>query len=193
MKILAICGSLRETSRHAALLRVLASLAPAGMRIELYGGLGDLPLFNPDLEPSDPQPVADLRRQIIDADALVIASPEYAHGITGAMKNALDWMVGNESFMNKPVALINASPRAVHAQAALRETLSTMSAWLVDDACITVPLLGSGLEEHELAAHPVIGPALSAMLERLRLAVLAHATPQPAAAPIAEDAGEPSA
>ena len=139
----------------------------------LYRGLGDLPLFNPDIEASDPPPVADLRTQILSADALLIASPEYAHGVTGVMKNALDWMVGCEAFIHKPVALLNASPRAVHAQAALKETLIVMSASFVEDASITVPILGSNLSEDEIVLHPNISASLISALVALRTAVVA--------------------
>ena len=100
--------------------------------------------------------VARLRRELIAADAVVIASPEYAHGVTGVLKNALDWMVGNESFVDKPVAVFNASPRAVHADAALREILSTMSARVVGEACIAVPVLGAGLDEEGIVNHAVM-------------------------------------
>ncbi len=171
MRILAISGSLRSASLNTALLRATARVAPPGTDVVLYRGLGDLPLFNPDLAATEPGPVVALREQILASDALLIASPEYAHGVTGAIKNALDWMVGNESFVNKPVALLNASPRATHAQAALRETVSTMSARLVEAACITVPLLGSGLSEDEIVQHPDIKAALLAALSALNTAV----------------------
>lgn len=175
VSLLAISGSLREASLNTMLLRALARIAPDGVDVRLYGGLGELPLFNPDIEATDPAPVRQLRERILAADALVIASPEYAHGVTGAMKNALDWMVGNESFVDKPVALLNASPRATHAQAALRETIVTMSARLVDEACITVPILGSGLDEEAVVNHPQIRPALVGALEWLA----AQARPSP--------------
>jgi chromate reductase, NAD(P)H dehydrogenase (quinone) len=168
MKILAISGSLRKASLNSMLLRAVARLAPAPIQVELYHELGDLPLFNPDLEASDPPVVARLRGQIIAADALIIASPEYAHGVTGVLKNALDWMVGNEAFVNKPVALVNASPRAVHAQAALREILMTMSAQIIEEASIAVPILGSQLNEDGIVAHPTISAALRAALLALQ-------------------------
>jgi len=97
-------------------------LAPSDIHIDLYRGLGALPPFNPDLEVlGPPAPVLELRARIISSQAVLIAAPEYAHGVSGVIKNALDWMVGNESFVNKPVGLLNASPRASIAQAALRE------------------------------------------------------------------------
>ncbi|MEJ2509478.1 MAG: NAD(P)H-dependent oxidoreductase [Gammaproteobacteria bacterium] len=166
-RILAISGSLRQSSLNSMLLRAVARLAPPGIEVSLFPGLGELPLFNPDIESPEPPPVGRLREAILATDALVIASPEYAHGVTGVMKNALDWMVGNETFVDRPVALLNASPRATHAQAALRETVVTMSARVVEEACITVPILGSGLDEEAIVAHREIGPALVAALESL--------------------------
>lgn len=168
MKILAISGSLRAASLNSALLRVVARLAPDDIDLAIYSELGDLPLFNPDIEASDPPSVANLRTQIMSADALLIASPEYAHGVSGPMKNALDWMVGNESFMQKPVALLNASPRATHAQASLRETIRTMSASIVEEASIAVPMLGSKLSEDELVTHPDFSVSLRGALTSLR-------------------------
>ncbi|WP_211243350.1 NADPH-dependent FMN reductase [Chitiniphilus eburneus] len=170
MKILALSGSLRAASHNSALLRAMARLAPRGVEVSVYPGLGELPLFNPDLEASDPLPVATLRSHIVASDALLIASPEYAHGVTGVMKNALDWMVGCEAFVHKPVALLNASPRATHAQAALRETISVMSAHIVEGASITVPILGSKLTEDGIADHTEISASL-----RMALAALCDA------------------
>jgi chromate reductase len=160
IKILAISGSLRAVSSNTALLHAAAALAPAGVEIEIYGGLGDLPHFNPDLEANEPPAVTDLRARVRRADGLLISSPEYAHGVPGAMKNALDWLVGGEEFIYKPVALLNASPRATHAQASLAETITTMSGRLIAEASIAVPLLGAKLDAAGIAAHPEIAGAL---------------------------------
>jgi NAD(P)H-dependent FMN reductase len=137
------------------------------VHVHVYPSLGRLPLFNADLESGDPAPVAELREQILRADALVIASPEYAHGISAVIKNALDWMVGNESFVLKPVAVWNTSPRAFHAQAALREILRTMTAVIVEDACIELPILGSGLDEDGIVARAEFADTLRSALARL--------------------------
>lgn len=171
MNILALSGSLRAASLNTALLRAVARLAPADIDVVLYRRLGELPLFNPDIEASDPEPVTDLRKHILSADALIIASPEYAHGVTGVMKNALDWMVGNESFVHKPVALLNASPRATHAQAALRETVSVMSARIIDDASITLPIIGANLDEEGMVHDAVISTGIRGIFASLRTAI----------------------
>jgi NAD(P)H-dependent FMN reductase len=170
-RILAISGSLRSASINTALLRAAARLAPPNMAVELFGELGELPLFNPDIEASDPPSVAQLRTRLIAADGVLIASPEYAHGVTGALKNALDWMVGCEAFVDKPVALLNASPRAVHAQACLRETITVMAGRMVDEASITLPILGGGLDEAGIASHPEISAALRQALGAFETAI----------------------
>ena len=153
MRILAISGSLRATSSNTALLLAAARLAPADMEVVLYDGLAALPHFNPDLDTEDPPPtVLALRREIGRCDGLLISSPEYARGVAGAVKNALDWLVSGLEFPEKPVALLNASPRATHADAQLRLTLTTMSARLVEAASIALPLLGRSLDADGIVA-----------------------------------------
>lgn len=134
LTVLALSGSLRAASLNTAMLTMAAVCAPPGLRVTLRRGLGEVPLFNPDLEAHEPPSVGGLRLAVAAADALLIASPEYAHGVSGVMKNALDWMVSSGVLVGKPVVLWNASPRASHAIAALRETLSVMSARLEDAA-----------------------------------------------------------
>lgn len=167
MNILALSGSLRVASINSALCRAAARLAPKPMTITVFSGLGALPLFNPDLEPEPPAPVLALRWAMANSSALIVASPEYAHGISGVMKNALDWLVSFEGFVDKPVALINTSPRARHANEALREVLQTMSAAVVPEASVTVPLLGAGLTEDEMVISPVVAPMIKAALAAL--------------------------
>jgi chromate reductase, NAD(P)H dehydrogenase (quinone) len=179
MKILAICGSLRATSTNAALLRIAARLAPPEVQVTLSTNLGELPLFNPDFEIDPPASVLRLRAQVATADALMIASPEYAHGVTGTIKNALDWLVSFEAFADKPVAVLNASPRSHHADDALRETLKTMSAMIVKAASVGVPLTGSSMTESDMVALPSITQPLMHSLEALRQAVSQHQRPGP--------------
>jgi NAD(P)H-dependent FMN reductase len=171
MKVLAISGSLRAASINSALLRTAARLAPPDIEVALCAEVGELPLFNPDLEHHVPSSVARLRAAVAAADALLIASPEYAHGVTGTIKNALDWLVSFEPFVNKPVAVLNASPRAHHADSALRETLKTMSAVIVESASISIPLLGAHISEGEMAELPSIAQAIRESLASLHRAV----------------------
>lgn len=140
MRVLALSGSLRTSSINTALLRALAQMAAPKMQFEVCDLIGHLPLFNPDLENYLPRVVSDLHAKIRSADVLVIASPEYAHGVTGVIKNALDWCVSFEGFVNKPVAILQARARSQFADAALRETLKTMSAQILEEASLTFPL-----------------------------------------------------
>lgn len=143
--IVAISGSLREGSSNAALLRAGASVAPGEVRFVFYEGMGDLPHFNPDLDAegsSPPEPVRRLRELLIAADAILISSPEYAHGVPGAFKNLLDWLVSTGELVGKPVALLNAAPvGGEYAQAAIIETLRTMNWKVVDAACRIEPFV----------------------------------------------------
>src|ERR1700730_7815224 len=109
IRILAISGSLRQRSLNTALIRSAVHLTPQGMEIDVYEGIGNLPLFNPDLEGVEPSVVLDFRAQLKQSSGVLISSPEYAHGITGVLKNALDWVVGSGEFVEKPVCLINTS------------------------------------------------------------------------------------
>ncbi len=171
MRILAISGSLRANSSNTAVLLAAARLAPPALEIVLYDGLAALPHFNPDLDTDQPPaPVLALRRHIGSCQGMLLCSPEYARGVAGAMKNALDWLVASVEFPGKPVALINASPRAVHADAHLRLTLDTMSARLIEGASITLPLLGRGLD-----ADGIVGDAALSARLRAALATFANA------------------
>lgn len=170
--VLAISGSLRAASLNTTLLRAAQGVAPRGMAIELYEGLGSLPLFNPDLDPSNLASVIAFLTRAERADGLLIACPEYARGIPGAFKNALDWLVGSQTFSGKCVALFNASPRATEAQAALRLVLETMALVIVEPASVTVPLPDPDATAAEIAADSIAGPtitrALAAFAEALR-------------------------
>ena len=173
LNVLALCGSLRAASINAALLRAAARLAAPQADIEVADWLGRLPLFNPDFENviddrELPRAVQALHLAVDAADAILIASPEYAHGVSGTIKNALDWLVSFEPFIHKPVAVINASPRAHHADDALRETLRTMSAGLVGERSFAVELLGAGMDEHAMAASPAVAAVVAEAIAALR-------------------------
>jgi NAD(P)H-dependent FMN reductase len=168
MRILAISGSLRAASANTRLIEALALVAPPDMEVVVWRGLGALPHFNPDLDgDTPPAPVLALRRQIGLCDGLVICSPEYAHGVAGTMKNALDWLVASLEFAGTPVALINASPSSEFAQPQMRETLTVMSGEVVDAACVTIPLLGGKLTAAEVAADPAMSATLRTTLDAL--------------------------
>ena len=175
VRVIAISGSLRSASSNSALVQAAVRLAPAGVELSIYRELADIPPFNPDLD-TEAVPVAVSRfRAVLQAsDAVLISSPEYAHGVSGVLKNALDWVVSSGEFIDKPIALINASARATHAHASLSETLTTMSGNVVKDASITIPLAGTGLDADGNLGDSCLSISLRSAIEALVLATAAR-------------------
>jgi len=168
MKVLALCGSLRKQSRSLTLLQASAILCESKIDFAIFQNLGDLPLFNPDLEQDVPTSVMRLWEAIDQSDVLIIASPEYAHGITGTLKNALDWLVGYTPFTGKPIAIFNPSHRAEHADAALKEILTTMNAQLISEACLRIPVTACQLNAEEIASTNPYADLISTALTAIK-------------------------
>jgi|SRR5690348_12809785 len=159
-------GSIRAQASNTALIGAVAMLAPPGVAVTVYQDLARLPHFNPDDERDDlPPVVANLRALVGDVDGIVISTPEYAHGLPGSFKNALDWLVGSITFPGKPVMLLFASGASVHAPASLREILRTMSAVLVPEADVTVELRGRSPRPEDVARDPVVESAVRTGLD----------------------------
>ncbi len=170
MRVLAISGSLRKGSTNTAALEALARLGGADVQVVVYRDLAKLPAFNPDEDAEGepkPEAVQAFRALVGACDAIVIAAPEYAHGVPGALKNALDWLVASETFPGKRVVLINTSPRAYHAQANLREILATMAARFLVEGFVALPLTGKVVMAEEVAADPVCAGRLRQVLDVL--------------------------
>ena len=115
LRVLGFAGSLRAASYNKMLLRAAVELAPAGMEIEIHD-IGDIPLFNEDVEAAGTPPAVEAFREAIRrADALLIATPEYNHGVPGVLKNAIDWASRpprRSPLAGKPAAVFGASPGA---------------------------------------------------------------------------------
>ncbi|KAA3451263.1 NAD(P)H-dependent oxidoreductase [Mesorhizobium sp. SARCC-RB16n] len=142
LNLLAISGSLRAASTNSALVAALALNAPEGCRVTVYDGLGRLPIFNPDDEGErTPGDASDLIDAVTGADGVIVSCPEYAHGVPGGLKNALDWLVSRDVAVGKPAMPVHASPRSLYARAALAEIMRTMSFALYDGGP-EIPLLG---------------------------------------------------
>jgi NAD(P)H-dependent FMN reductase len=135
MKILAVCGSLQANSSNLTLLRHAIARAPAGVTIEPFDGLRDLPHFDPDLEAQGvPPSVVAWRAALSRSDAVLIASPEYGHSLPGVLKNAIDWVIGSGELERKTVAITAATThpdRGRMGLQALRQTLNAVSATIV--------------------------------------------------------------
>jgi len=146
MKILGICGSLRAGSLNRLLLRAATESAPSGVTIEV-AELNDIPLFNEDVEAQgDPAPVKMLRERIRDADAVLIATPEYNWGVPGVLKNAIDWVSrppGRSFLKQKPVAVMGVSSAAwgtTRSQLQLRQALTYLDALTLQTPWVYVPM-----------------------------------------------------
>lgn len=185
MKVLALCGSLREQSLNASLLRSAADLFTPPWQLTVDPGLGRLPFFNADVEETAlPDRVAALRAAVGDADALLIATPEYAHGTSGVLKNALEWLVGGGEIAGKPVALMSASPAVTggdNARAWLTQTLTVMGAAVLPGG-LRVPAATRKIADGRVTDEPTL-TELRALLDELARAVAATREDSAAPAP----------
>jgi chromate reductase, NAD(P)H dehydrogenase (quinone) len=181
MNVLTISGSLRAGASNTALLDAASLIAPPGMKVRRYPSIATLPHFNPDDDVPErlPSAAADLRAMVGQSDALILSTPEYAHGLPGSFKNALDWLVGSTEFPGKPVAIISAQSRSMHAPAQLREILMTMSARVVERASVVIQLPSRDMDATGIAAHASLSAALRSVLDEVTRAARAirDATP----------------
>ena len=146
IRIAGIPGSLRQGSLNKALLRAAVELAPAGMEIKTYTGLGDVPPYNDDVfSKGDPEPVAVLKAAISEADAMLISTPEYNYGVPGVLKNAIDWAsrpYGDSAWDGKPAAIMGCSPGlggTIRAQHALRQSFVFTDTYVMQQPEIKIP------------------------------------------------------
>lgn len=147
MKILAISGSARRKSTNTALLMSLKAIAPSDVEIDVYAGIGELPIFSPDVEGLEPpESVKQFIAHVANSDGVLISSPEYVRGIPGGLKNAIDWLVSGEQIVGKPIALVHASHRGDDMLAALRTVLSTISSSFNNDLLLRVPVMNEAPE-----------------------------------------------
>ncbi|HEY2541868.1 MAG TPA: NAD(P)H-dependent oxidoreductase [Gaiellaceae bacterium] len=152
MRILAVSGSTRTDSYNTQLLREAAKLAPAGAEVELWDGIGDLPIYDQDLEEDVPESVRRLRNDWSTADAILFATPEYNGSVPGGLKNAIDWASrpkGAAALLNKTVSVVGASQGqfgAMWAQQDLRRILGIAGARVIGEG-LPVSRVHEGLDE----------------------------------------------
>lgn len=138
-KILAISGSTRKSSTNLNLINAIINLFADQIDIKLFGEIAEIPHFNPDLDTDHPpQTVADFRRQLREADGILICTPEYAMGVPGTLKNAIDWTVSSCEFSHKPVALITASSVGQKGHLSLLETLKIIESDIPDSSQLLI-------------------------------------------------------
>lgn len=163
-RILGVSGSLRRASVNSTFLHAMALITPDNVKFTVYSELGRLPLFNPDLQDDPPDTVRQWRDELARTDMLLLVSPEYAHGVTGVIKNALDWIVGSGELVGKLLAFPNLSIRSDMAQRQLSETLHLMGC-RQSEACspgssAEQPLILPGMDACSLITDPHTAPQL---------------------------------
>jgi NAD(P)H-dependent FMN reductase len=174
-KVLLVSGSLRTESVSSAVLRTAASLAGDEVRATFYEGMSGLPHFNPDDDPDGgpiPPSVADLRRRLAEANAVLFCTPEYAGSLPGSFKNLLDWTTGGGETYGKPVAWINAASRphpyaAGGAHQALRTVLGYTGADIAEDACLRIQVPRSAIGPGRLVVDAPIRARIAVALDTL--------------------------
>ena len=147
--ILGINGSIRSNSSSHVVMDAINKNLPATIRFTLFERLADIPAF--DGSDTDPESVADFKKQIKLADAIVLCTPEYAFGIPGALKNALDWTVGSGDFMNKVVALITASSQGEKGHEALQLVLTAIAAKLDPKTTLLISSIRAKVKEGNIS------------------------------------------
>ena len=172
--ILAISGSLRSVSSNHAVLQYLGTLAPAGVNYSIYNGLADIPHFDPGLDNDDaPAAVTCFRELLAKADGIIICTPEYAYGVPGTLKNALDWTVSSGSLSEKPLALITASTGGENAHAALLLILHALNAKVAEDGALLISFIRSKMDaEGNITDEPTrnaIGEAFNQLLKAMNI------------------------
>jgi len=148
-KIFAIPGSTRQNSSNLNLLKAIADLFADKLDVIIFNGLSELPAFNPDHDAEGiPSHVIDFKQQIQNADGVLICTPEYAHGVPGSLKNAIDWTVASNEFSKKPTALITASTDGRFGHQALLETLRVIEAENIDQLQILIQFIKTKVDDN---------------------------------------------
>lgn len=165
--ILAISGSLRKESVNLRLISLLQQLSSDDLNIVVFEQLGEIPFFNPDIEANPNNAVLALRKQIDAADLVLIASPEYAHGITGVLKNALDWLVGSGEFTDKLTALPMVTERSEHSPIILKEVITVMGGNVDSDLSPVIKIPHQETDLSVLLDNEVITCNIKAFLKQI--------------------------
>ncbi|MBS1537862.1 MAG: NAD(P)H-dependent oxidoreductase [Bacteroidetes bacterium] len=139
-KIIAISGSTRASSTNLNLIKAIANLTTDRFDITIFEGLTELPHFNPDLDNAQPpEQITNFRNTLRKFDGILICTPEYAMGVPGTLKNAIDWTVSSMEFSRKPTALITASSVGQKGHSSLMETLKIIEAMITNETQLLIP------------------------------------------------------
>ena len=157
-KIIAILGSTRKGSANLNLLNAIIKLYSKTLHIRIFQGLQDIPHFNPDLDTENPpEKIIDFRRRLREADGILICTPEYAMGVPGTLKNAIDWTVSSMEFSHKPVALITASSAGHEGHLSLMKTLKIIEADIPDGSQLLISFIKTKLSADKIIDTATLG------------------------------------
>jgi NAD(P)H-dependent FMN reductase len=160
-KVLAICGSTRQQSVNHRYIKAITVIAAPYFEVLLFDGLSDLPHFNPDENKEQaPASVAKFRQLLNEADGVLICTPEYAHGVPGTLKNAIDWVVSTNEFSGKPTMLVTAATDGSFAHKALLETLRVIEAKDIENNQLLIQFAATKIDSGNNITD---GPALAAL------------------------------
>jgi chromate reductase len=171
IKILALSGSLRENSSNNTILKLVSAMIPDYVDFTIYKALASIPAF----DEMDNDPVVQFRQQVREADGVLICTPEYAFGVPGALKNALDWTVSSGDFDQKPVALITASSVGDKGHASMLNTLTALGTNIPDGGSLLISFVRAKLNngqftdhQTELAVQKVVKALISLIESRIK-------------------------
>jgi len=173
VRLLAVSGSLRSQSTNTRLIKAASQLAPEGTTIDVSACPGRLPLFTPDIEASSVPEVNVWCGEVKAANGLILSFPEYAGGYPGALKNAFDWLVATDAHVEKPFMILSTSDRSRLARDSFTKVLCTMSGICVEEATVTVPLLGTDLSVEEILQDEELRQPLANAIQRFIAAISA--------------------
>lgn len=175
-KALAIPGSIRASSSNFLLLRAIAEMMAPTLDVVIFDGLAGLPAFDPGVA-LPPEPVVRFRALLQAADGVIICTPEYAHGVPGSLKNAIDWTVASCEFSGKPTVLITASTDGRFGHTALLETLRVIEARDVDRLSLLIPFVRSKIDSNSGAVEPATLAEVRALMEAFVTTMAAGSAP----------------
>ncbi len=172
MNLLGFCGSLREVSTNKQVLLAAQLLCADNVDLLIEDEIGNLPQFNPDISINSDRRLVSFVERVKACNGLIVSSPVYAGGYPGSLKNALDWLVGTDAFVEKPFMMLSTSNRVPAVERTLVKVLETMSGKHIANASITIHLLGSSLSAEQIISDKSKYEVLSASLSEFVGAIL---------------------
>ncbi len=176
-RIAALCGSTKKASLNMSLINAISDLANADFILSICTDIAQIPHFNPDLDSdTPPEEVTNFRNQLRAVDGVLICTPEYAMGVPGSLKNAIDWTVSSCEFYHKPVALITASSQGFKGHQSLLETLNIIEATVPEDTQLIISYVKTKVGSDNTIKDPETQNAVMKVMNALSRKIEEHQT-----------------